>query len=203
MTEDHDLDVVIVGAGFAGMYMLHRLRGLGLSARVLRGRAATWAAPGTGTATRVPAATSRACEYSYEFSDELQQEWDWSERYATQPEILALREARRRPVRPAPRHPVRHAGASRRTFDDTTGRWTVRTDRGDELPARFVVMATGCLSSTNLPDFPGRDSFEGASYHTGRWPHEGVDFTGQRVGVIGTGLRRSSRSRSSPRRRPS
>src|SRR6185436_16727352 len=125
-------------------------------------------------------------QYSYEFSDELQQEWDWSERYATQPEILSYAQhvADRFDLRDDIQFDTRVESA---TFDDTTGQWTVRTDHGDELTARYVVMATGCLSSTNLPDIPGRDSFEGASYHTGRWPHEGVDFTGLRVGVIGTG----------------
>ena len=185
MTEDHDVDVVIVGAGFAGMYMLHKVRELGLSARCFE---AGGDVGGTWYWNRYPGARCdvESMQYSYEFSDELQQEWDWSERYATQPEILSYAQ------HVADRFDLRHdiqfdTRVESATFDDTTGQWTVRTDRGDELTARYVVMATGCLSSTNLPDIPGRDSFEGASYHTGRWPHEGVDFTGLRVGVIGTG----------------
>jgi cyclohexanone monooxygenase len=185
MTENHDLDVVIVGAGFAGMYMLHKARGLGLSARCIE---AGGDVGGTWYWNRYPGARCdvESMQYSYEFSDELQQEWDWSERYATQPEILSYAQhvADRFDLRNDIEFDTRVESA---TFDDTTGQWTVGTDRGDELTARYVVMATGCLSSTNLPDIPGRDSFEGASYHTGRWPHEGVDFTGLRVGVIGTG----------------
>jgi len=185
MTEDHHLDAVIVGAGFAGMYMLHKARELGLSARCIE---AGGDVGGTWYWNRYPGARCdvESMQYSYEFSDELQQEWDWSERYATQPEILSYAQhvADRFDLRDDIQFDTRVESA---TFDDTTDAWTVRTDRGDELTARFVVMATGCLSSTNLPDIPGRDSFEGASYHTGRWPHEGVDFTGLRVGVIGTG----------------
>jgi cyclohexanone monooxygenase len=124
-------------------------------------------------------------QYSYQFSDELQQEWDWTERYATQPEILdyANHVADRFDLRRDMQFDTRVEAA---TWDDSTGRWTVCT-AGEEYRARFLIMATGCLSSANTPDFPRRDTFEGATYHTGRWPHDGVDFSGQRVGVIGTG----------------
>ena len=180
-----ELDVVIVGAGFAGMYMLHRVRGLGLTARVLE---AGGGVGGTWYWNRYPGARCdvESMEYSYQFSDELQQEWEWTERYATQPEILdyANHVADRFDLRGDIQFDTRVEAA---TWDDGTGRWTVRTDAGDEHVARFLVMATGCLSSANIPDFQGLDSFEGATYHTGRWPHAGVDFTGQRVGVIGTG----------------
>jgi cyclohexanone monooxygenase len=125
-------------------------------------------------------------EYSYQFSDELQQEWEWTERYASQPEILAYinhvvdRFDLRRDIQLSTRV------ASVR-FDDAAGRWRVETDGGERVSARFCIMATGCLSSANVPGFPGRDSFRGRMLHTGDWPHERVDFTGKRVGVIGTG----------------
>src|SRR5262249_6318759 len=115
----------------------------------------------------------------------LQQEWEWSERYATQPEILryiehvADRFDLRRDIQLDTRVNTAH-------WSDAHGRWEIATSRGD-VAARFLVMATGCLSSANGPDFPGRDSFAGKTYHTGRWPHGGVDFTGLRVAVIGTG----------------
>ena len=180
-----EFDVAIVGAGFAGMYMLHRVRGLGLTARVFEAGSGVG---GTWYWNRYPGARCdvESMQYSYQFSDELQQEWNWTERYATQPEILeyANHVADRFDLRGDIQFDTRVAAA---TWDEKGDRWTVRTDAGDECSARFLVMATGCLSSANTPDFPGRDSFEGATYHTGRWPHEGVDFSGLRVGVIGTG----------------
>jgi cation diffusion facilitator CzcD-associated flavoprotein CzcO len=190
MSEHTDYDAVVVGAGFAGMYMLHRLRGIGVSARVFE---AGDGVGGTWYWNRYPGARCdvESMQYSYQFSDELQQEWEWTERYATQPEILeyANHVADRFDLRRDMQFETRVQAA---TYDDTTCRWTISTDRGDAdradtVRAQFLIMATGCLSSTNIPDFPGRDSFEGATYHTGKWPHEGVDFTGQRVGVIGTG----------------
>src|SRR6185295_4216697 len=117
--------------------------------------------------------------------DELQQEWEWTERYATQAEILRYLEhiADRFDLRRDIELSTRVLSAH---FDEATARWTVATDRGS-CTASFCVMATGCLSSTNTPRIPGLDRFAGATYHTGRWPHEGVDFTGKRVAVIGTG----------------
>ncbi len=188
-TSAHDdlprYDAVIVGAGFAGLYMLHKLRQLGLTARVYE---AGTGVGGTWYWNRYPGARCDvvSVEYSYQFSEELQQEWEWSERYATQPEILryinhvADRFDLRRDIRFETRVTAAH-------FDEAAGRWRVETERGDRVSAQFCVMATGCLSSANLPDFPGRDSFRGETYHTGRWPHAGVDFTGKRVAVIGTG----------------
>jgi cyclohexanone monooxygenase len=180
-----DVDVAIVGAGFAGLYMLHKVRELGLTAVAIE---AGGDVGGTWYWNRYPGARCdvESMQYSYEFSDDLQQEWDWSERYATQPEILryAQHVADRFDLRPHIRFDTRVVSA---TFDEGTDTWTVRPDAGDDLTAWFVVMATGCLSSANLPDIPGRDSFAGSSYHTGQWPHEPVDFTGLRVGVIGTG----------------
>jgi len=179
-----DFDAVVVGAGFAGLYMLHRLRELGLSVRVFEvgsGIGGTW------FWNRYPGARCdiESLEYSYQFSEELQQEWEWSERYATQPEILRYLEhvADRFDLRRDIELETRVLSAH---FDEATARWAIETERGS-VSARFCVLATGCLSSANMPRFPGIERFAGATYHTGRWPHEGVDFTGQRVGVIGTG----------------
>jgi len=125
-------------------------------------------------------------EYSYSFSDELQQDWRWTERYATQPEILRYLNhvADRFDLRRDIQLGTRVTGA---VFDEASRRWEIRTDRGDHVSAQYCIMATGCLSATQAPRFPGLETFEGPWYHTGQWPHEGVDFAGQRVGVIGTG----------------
>ena len=200
---DRPLDAVIVGAGFAGLYMLHRLRGLGLSARVFEAGAGVG---GTWYWNRYPGARCDidSLEYSYQFSDALAQEWEWSERYATQPEILRYAEhvAERFDLLRDIRFETRVVSAHLAEEEVATGKggaaasarrerfaphWRIRTDRGDDLAARFCIMATGCLSSANLPEIPGRESFAGRAYHTGRWPHEGARFDGQRVGVVGTG----------------
>ncbi|MGH7383816.1 MAG: flavin-containing monooxygenase [Candidatus Rokuibacteriota bacterium] len=179
------LDAVIVGAGFAGLYSLHRLRGLGLTARVYE---AGTGVGGTWYWNRYPGARCdvESMDYSYSFSDELQQEWRWTERYAAQPEILEYinHVADRFDLRRDVQLETRVTAA---VFDEGAGRWTIETDRGDRISARFCIMATGCLSDAQVPDFKGRETFEGQWYHTGRWPHEGVDFTGRRVGIIGTG----------------
>ncbi len=179
------VDVVIVGAGFAGMYMLHRLRGLGMSARVFEAGSGVG---GTWYWNRYPGARCdvESMQYSYSFSPELQQEWQWSELFASQPEILryANHVADRFDLRRDIQFDTRVTQAR---FDRGTHRWEVRTDRGDVVSARHCVMATGCLSTARVPDFPGLDRFGGKTYHTGHWPHEGVDLTGKRVGVIGTG----------------
>jgi cyclohexanone monooxygenase len=178
-------DVVVVGAGFAGMYMLHRLRGLGLSARVYEqgdGVGGTW------YWNRYPGARCdvESMQYSYSFSDELQQEWDWSERYAPQPEILnyANHVADRFDLRRDIQFGTRVESA---VFDESASQWSVTTSDGKTVTAQFVVLATGCLSNARMPDIKGLAGFKGKVYHTGHWPHEPVDFTGQRVGVIGTG----------------
>ncbi len=180
-----DLDVVVVGAGFAGMYMLHRLRGMGLAVRVLEAGSGVG---GTWYWNRYPGARCdiESMEYSYQFSDELQQEWAWSERYAAQPEILryANHVADRFELRKDIQFETRVQAA---VFDQAAGGWRVETEAGEEVFATFCVMATGCLSSPNRPKFPGLERFEGEVYHTGSWPHEGVDFSGLRVGLIGTG----------------
>ena len=179
------VDAVIVGAGFAGLYMLHRLRGLGLSARVFE---AGKGVGGTWYWNRYPGARCdvESMDYSYSFSHELQQEWRWAERYASQPEILTYinHVADRFDLR---RDITVETRVTAATFDHATSRWSIRTDRGEEVSAQFCIMATGCLSTAQVPKYPGLESFRGKWYHTGNWPHEGVDFTGQRVGVIGTG----------------
>ena len=180
-----EFDVVIVGAGFAGMYMLHRVRGLGFSVRLFEAGSGVG---GTWHWNRYPGARCdvESMEYSYQFCEELQQEWHWSERYAAQPEILryANHVADRFELRPDMQFHTRVIAAH---FQATDNRWIVRTQDGAEVSARFLVMATGCLSSANLPKLEGLESFRGETYHTGRWPHHPVDFTGKRVGVVGTG----------------
>ena len=180
-----NLDAVIVGAGFAGLYMLHRLRGLGLSARVYE---AASDVGGTWYWNRYPGARCdvESVDYSYSFSDELQQEWRWSERYAAQPEILRYinHVADRFDLRRDIRFDTRVTAA---IFDEATNRWAIHTNRGDHVSATFCITAVGCLSTAQVPDYEGLSTFTGKWYHTGNWPHEGVDFTGQRVGVIGTG----------------
>ncbi len=179
------VDAVVVGAGFAGMYLLHRLRGQGLTVQVIEAAADVG---GTWWWNRYPGARCdiESMDYSYSFSPELEQEWDWTERYATQPEILAYANhvADRFDLRRDIRFETRVTAA---TWDETSTRWSVETDADDGYVARFLVMAVGCLSAAKLPEIDGIDSFAGPTHHTGRWPHEGVDFTGQRVGVIGTG----------------
>ncbi|WP_298253330.1 NAD(P)/FAD-dependent oxidoreductase [Bradyrhizobium sp.] len=178
-------DVVVVGAGFAGLYMLHRLRGLGFSARVYEQGSDVG---GTWYWNRYPGARCdvESMQYSYSFSEELQQDWDWSERYAPQPEILkyAQHVADRFGLRP---DIVFDTRVERAEFDEGRGIWEVATSDGGTARAQFVVLATGCLSNARMPDITGLGEFAGQVYHTGHWPHEGVDFTGQRVGVIGTG----------------
>jgi len=180
-----ELDVVIVGAGFAGMYMLHRSRQAGFTARAFE---AGGGVGGTWYWNRYPGARCdvESMEYSYQFSEELQQEWEWTERYSGQPEILryANHVADRFDLRKDIQFDTRVVAA---TFDEPNDRWVVETDDGVKTSARFLVMATGCLSSANLPAIEGRDTFSGELYHTGRWPHEPVRFSGKRVAVIGTG----------------
>jgi cyclohexanone monooxygenase len=178
-------DVVVVGAGFAGMYMLHRLRKLGFSARVYEQGSDVG---GTWYWNRYPGARCdvESMQYSYSFSEELQQEWNWSERYAPQPEILkyAQHVADRFGLR---QDIVFNIRVERAEFDEGDGAWQVATSDGKTVRAQFVVLATGCLSNARMPDIKGLPDFKGKVYHTGHWPHEGVDFTDLRVGVIGTG----------------
>src|SRR6185369_8520425 len=178
-------DAVVVGAGFAGLYMLHRLRGLGFSARVFE---AGDGVGGTWYWNRYPGARCdvESIQYSFSFSEELDQEWDWSEKYSPQPEILryANHVADRFDLR---RQIVFDTRVTAATFDESNKTWHVETDRGDKVSARFCIMAVGCLSAPNRPHFKDIEDFKGPVYHTGEWPHVGVNFTGLRVGVIGTG----------------
>jgi cyclohexanone monooxygenase len=179
------LDVVIVGGGLAGLYAIHRLRGLGLKVRAYEAGSGVG---GTWFWNRYPGARCdvESLEYSYSFSEELQQEWKWPERYGTQPEILkyinhvADRFDLRRDVQLNTR--IKSA-----VFEQAANEWVVKTDTGKEIRARYCVMAAGNLSTPRVPDFKGIHDFKGEWYHSGLWPHGGVDFTGLRVGVVGTG----------------
>ena len=178
-------DAAVVGAGFAGMYMLHRLRGLGFSVRVYEqgdGVGGTW------YWNRYPGARCdvESMQYSYSFSEELQQQWDWSERYAPQPEILkyANHVADRFDLRRDIEFSTR---VERAVFDEAANLWSVTTSQGDTVTARHIILATGCLSNARMPDIRGLKEFKGEVYHTGHWPHHPVDFKGKRVAVIGTG----------------
>jgi cyclohexanone monooxygenase len=178
-------DAIIVGAGVGGLYAIHRLRKLGLKVRAFEAGAGVG---GTWYWNRYPGCRCdvESLEYSYSFSNELQQEWHWPERYGTQPEILryinhvADRFDLRRDIEFNTR--VKEA-----VFDSKTNLWTVKTDKGYIAAARYCIMATGNLSTPRKPNIAGLESFMGKWYHTGLWPHDGVDFTGLRVGVIGTG----------------
>ena len=188
MPVDHtpDFDVVVIGAGFAGLYALYRLRDeLGLSVRVYEtgdGVGGTW------YWNRYPGARcdSESFYYSYSFSDELQQEWVWSSKYPEQPEILTYLNhvADRFDLRRDIQLETRVTAA---VFQEDTDLWQVTTERGDVVTARFLIGAVGCLSAANVPAIPGLDTYEGDWYHTAAWPHDGVDFRGKRVGQIGTG----------------
>jgi cation diffusion facilitator CzcD-associated flavoprotein CzcO len=182
---DTKLDAVIVGAGFAGMYMLHRLRTLGFSARVYERGSGVG---GTWYWNRYPGARCdvESMQYSYQFDDALQQEWTWTERYAAQPELLAYANHVADSF-DLKRDIVFSTAIAAARYDEQARHWTVKTDGGCTIIASTVIMATGCLSSTNEPSFPGRETYRGNVYHTGRWPKEGVDFSGLNVGVIGTG----------------
>ncbi|XOV89691.1 MAG: flavin-containing monooxygenase [Pseudomonadota bacterium] len=179
------LDVMVVGAGFAGMYMLYRLRQLGLNVQVVE---AGDNVGGTWYWNRYPGARCDvpSIEYSYSFSKELQQEWDWTEVMAAQPEILeyANHVADRFDLRRDIKFNTRVASAH---YDDEQKRWLITTESGEAFDARYCIMATGCLSVTNTPTIKGAENFKGAIYHTGQWPHEGVDFSDVTVGILGTG----------------
>ena len=182
---ESQLDVAIVGGGLAGLYAIHRLRGMGLRVRAYEAGSGVG---GTWFWNRYPGARCdvESLEYSYGFSDELQQEWKWPERYGTQPEILRYinHVADRFDLRRDVQLNTRIVSA---LFDGKAGDWMLKTDGGEVIRARYCVMAAGNLSTPRVPDFKGLGSFKGKWYHSGLWPHEGVDFSGLRVGVIGTG----------------
>jgi len=179
-------DAVVVGAGFSGMYMLKALRDrLGLKVRVYE---AGETVGGTWYWNRYPGARCDSDSYIYCFTwdKQLLQEWEWSERYPEQPEILRYLEhvAQRHDLKRDIQFDTRVTGAE---FDETTNLWTVRTDTGGEVTARFLIAAVGSLSDTNLPPFKGLEKFKGKWCHTSRFPKGGIDFTGKRVAVVGTG----------------
>ena len=179
-------DALVIGAGFSGLYQLLCLRDrLGLSVQLLE---AADGVGGTWYWNRYPGARcdSESHSYCYSFSDELMREWEWSERYPGPPEILrylnhvADRFDLKRDIRFNTRVTSAH-------YDATASVWRVVTEAGEKFTAQFLITAVGCLSAANIPDIPGLDTFAGRCYHTGQWPHEGVDFRGKRVGQIGTG----------------
>jgi cation diffusion facilitator CzcD-associated flavoprotein CzcO/acetyl esterase/lipase len=184
-TAPQELDVVVVGAGFSGLYLLHRLREAGFSVKVLDSAGDVG---GTWYWNRYPGARCDipTTDYAYSFDPELEAEWTWSEKYATQPEILDyLRFV-------ADRYGLRSdiefgTSVTAARWDEGDKRWQLATDGGQQLRCRYYVMASGCLSMPKSPDIEGAGRFAGDVYFTSRWPHEGVDFTGQRVAVIGTG----------------
>ena len=184
-TTSTDFDAIIVGAGMAGLYMLYRLRGQGMTARVFE---AGTNVGGTWYWNRYPGARCdvTSMEYSFSFSKELEQDWEWTELMASQPEIeryvnhVADRFDLRRDI-------TFRTRVTDATFDEDRRLWTVRTDRGHEVTARYCIMATGCLSAPMLPNIPGIDRFQGVSVQTSLWPKEGVDLAGKRVALIGTG----------------
>tara|TARA_B110000037_G_scaffold28554_1_gene33947 strand:+ start:9389 stop:11059 length:1671 start_codon:yes stop_codon:yes gene_type:complete len=179
------VDVAIVGAGFAGLYLLQKFRQMGLSAQVFE---AGDGVGGTWYWNRYPGARcdAESMAYSYSFSPELEQEWEWTERYATQAEILryinhvADRFELWSDIKLETR--VTHVN-----YSDESHRWSVKTDKGDEVDAQFCIMATGCLSTPQIPNITNLNDFAGPTYYASQWPHEGVDFTDKTVGIVGTG----------------
>ncbi|MBT06116.1 MAG: cyclohexanone monooxygenase [Rhodospirillaceae bacterium] len=180
-----EFDAVIIGAGFAGMYMLHKLRQLGLTCRVFEKGSGVG---GTWYWNRYPGARCdvESMQYSYQFSEELQQEWEWTEKYSPQPEILkyANHVADRFELRRDIQFNTQVVSA---TFDEDNLSWDIQTNDKKRVRATFCIMATGCLSSPNTPKFTGLDSFSGDIYHTGKWPHSRVSMNNRKVGIIGTG----------------
>jgi cation diffusion facilitator CzcD-associated flavoprotein CzcO len=186
VSEATELDALVIGAGFAGLYQLLCLRDrLGLSVKALEAGSGVG---GTWYWNRYPGARcdSESHVYWYTFSPELMQEWEWSERYPGQAEILrylnfvADKFDLKRDIQFNSRVTSAH-------YDEAANRWRVRTERAETFVVKFLVTAVGCLSTANVPKIPGLPDFKGDWYHTGQWPHEGVDFTGKRVGMIGTG----------------
>jgi len=185
-SEATEFDALVVGAGFSGLYQLHALRDrLGLTVQVLE---AADGVGGTWYWNRYPGARcdSESHSYCFSFSEELINDWEWSERYPAQPEVMrylnfvADRLDLKRDIR-------FHTKVVAAEYDEARNRWLVTTEAGAHLSATYLITAVGCLSAANIPDFPGLDRFEGDWHHTGLWPHEGVDFAGKRVIQIGTG----------------
>ncbi|MCP2252641.1 cyclohexanone monooxygenase [Prauserella aidingensis] len=180
-----ELDAVIVGAGFSGLYQLYKLRNLGMHVKVVEAGSDIG---GTWYWNRYPGARCdvESMHYSYSFDPELEQEWEWTEKYPSQPEILSYihHVADRHDLR---RDVVLDTKVTAAHYDEDSALWTVRTEAGEEVSARYCIMAVGCLSVPKKPEVPGLERFRGDWYHTCDWPESGVDFTGKRVAVIGTG----------------
>ncbi len=180
-----DVDAVVVGAGFTGIYMLYRLRQGGFTARCFDSASGVG---GTWYWNRYPGARCdiESMQYSYQFSEELQQEWRWKERYASQPEILAYIEhvAERYDLN---RDITFNTRVGKATFDEDNDLWVIETDESEVIRARYFIMSVGCLSAPIRPKFDGENDFRGEIYQTSLWPKEPVDFTGKRVGIIGSG----------------
>ena len=178
-------DAVVVGAGISGLYLLHRLRQMGFSCQVIEAGADLG---GTWYWNRYPGARcdTYSLEYSYSFCPQLEQEWQWSERYPSQGEIWRYLNhvAHRFDLRSSICFNTRLTGAE---FQADSNQWQLQLDPAQQLSCRFLLLATGCLSSPNMPDIDGLQTFKGPIYHTARWPQSPVDFSDQRVGVIGNG----------------
>ncbi len=183
--DQNPLDVLIIGAGFSGLYALYRLRKAGFRVKVLEAGADVG---GTWFWNRYPGARCdvESMSYSYSFDEALQQEWTWSKRYAEQPELLTYAQhvAERFDLRRDIQFNTRVLTAN---YEDETGSWRVETECGETFNARYCIMATGSLSTPKFPDIEGIDAFKGPIHHTAAWPHEPVNFSGKRVGLIGTG----------------
>ena len=180
-----NVDAVIVGAGFSGLYLLHRLRKAGFSTRVFERGGDVG---GTWYWNRYPGARCdvESLQYSYSFDEQLQQEWHWPEKFSAQPDILAYANhvADRFDLKKDIEFNTEVTGGC---FDEKSSSWKITTSNGEKVTARFFIMATGCISATQLPSIKGLNNYKGNTYHTGNWPHEEVNFAGQNIAVIGTG----------------
>ncbi len=185
MMKNVDVDVVVVGAGFSGLYLLYRLRKAGFSTRVFERGGDVG---GTWYWNRYPGARCdvESLQYSYSFDEQLQQDWHWPEKFSAQPDILAYANhvADRFNLKKDIEFNV-EVKASR--FDENLKTWKITTNTGEEIDAQYFIMATGCISTTQIPNIKGLSDYVGNTFHTGDWPHEEVDFSGQSIAVIGTG----------------
>ena len=180
-----NVDVVVVGAGFSGLYLLYRLRKAGFSTRVFErggGVGGTW------YWNRYPGARCdvESLQYSYSFDEQLQQDWHWPEKFSAQPDILAYANyvADRFDLKKDIEFNVEVKGS---WFDENSNRWKITTNTGEKINSQYFIMATGCISTTQIPNIKGLSDYVGNTFHTGDWPHEEVDFSGQSIAVIGTG----------------
>jgi cyclohexanone monooxygenase len=183
--EISSVDAVVVGAGFSGLYMLHRLRERGFTSRVFERGGNVG---GTWYWNRYPGARCdvESMQYSYSFDEKLQQEWHWPEKFSAQPDILAYAN------HVADRYDLRkdiefNTEVKIAHFNEKTKKWALETSSGEKVSTQYFIMATGCISTAQTPKISGLDDFWGKTYHTGNWPHEKVDFSGERIAVIGVG----------------